>query len=149
MFALLPTVFPADMVDFIIRNYFRFLDDIFFKWLKDFDVSKFYEIFDKLDGDLQFIFSHLSTKTNFLDIYFKINDNKLIMDLYHKPTDSHSYLYYTSAHPQHTKDNIALSLAKRIVRIVSDNRQSCLDTLKKHLVERDHPIQKINYAFSN
>ena len=148
MFALLPTVYPVDVVDFIIRNYFRLLDDIFFKWLKNYDVSKFYEIFDKLDADLQFIFSHLSTATNFLDIYFKIVDNKLIMDLYCKPTDSHSYLNYTSAHPQHTKDNIALSLAKRIVRIVSDNREKCLDALKHHLVAREHPIHKINYAFS-
>ena len=62
---------------------------------KNFDVSKFYEIFDNLDADLQFIFSHLSTATNFLDIYFKIVNNKLIMDLYCKPTDSHSYLNYT------------------------------------------------------
>lgn len=148
MFALLPTVYPADVVDFIIRNYFRFLDDIFFKWLKDFDISKFYEIFENLDPDLKFIFSHLSSSEKFLDIAFKVVNNKLIMDLYHKPTDSHNYLHYTSAHPRHTRDNIALSLAKRIVRIVSENRQDCLDTLKKHLVARGHPLGSINYAFS-
>ena len=118
MFALLPTVYPVDVVDFIIRNYFRLLDDIFYKWLTDFDISKFYEIFENLDSDLQFISTHLSATENFLDIAFKIVDNKLIMSVYHKPTDSHNYLHYTSAHPKHTKDNIALGLAKRIVRIV-------------------------------
>ena len=138
MFSLLPTIYPQDVVDFIIRNYFRFLDDIFFQWLKNFDVTHFYKIFEDLDEDLQFIFANLSTNMNFLDIDFKIVDNQLILNLYHKPTDSYNYLNYTSAHPQHTKDNIALSLAKRIVRIVSDNREEPLDALKKHL----------NYAFS-
>ena len=148
MFALLPTVYPRDVVDFIIRNYFRLLDDIFYIWLTDFDISKFYEIFENLDSDLKFIFSHLSLTENFLDIAFKIVDNKLIMSIYHKPTDSHNYLHYTSAHPKHTKDNIALGLAKRIVRIVSDNRQECLENLKQHLIARDHPVESINYAFS-
>ena len=33
LFALLPQVYPQDFVDFLLRNYFRFLDDIFHKWL--------------------------------------------------------------------------------------------------------------------
>ena len=33
MFAILPQIFPKDFVDFFIRNYFRFLDGIFHKWL--------------------------------------------------------------------------------------------------------------------
>ena len=60
MFALLPQVYPNDVVDFIIRTYFRFLDDIFHQWLSNFDIRQFYEIFDGLDPDLKFIFSHLT-----------------------------------------------------------------------------------------
>ena len=148
MFSLLPTVYPQDVVDFIIRNYFRFLDDIMYQWLADFDITHFYEIFENLDPDLNFIFSNLSSEENFLDINFKIVNNVLVMNLYHKPTDSHNYLNYNSSHPQHTRDNIALSLAKRIVRIVSENRDSCLETLKQQLIMRDHPVESINYAFS-
>ena len=33
LFALLPQVYPQDFVDFLLRNYVRFLDDIFHKWL--------------------------------------------------------------------------------------------------------------------
>ena len=31
LFALLPQVFPQDFVDILLRDYFRFLDDIFHK----------------------------------------------------------------------------------------------------------------------
>ena len=33
LFALLPQVYQQDFVDFLLRNYFIFLDDIFHKWL--------------------------------------------------------------------------------------------------------------------
>ena len=29
MFALLPQLYPQDFIDIFIRNYFRFLDDVF------------------------------------------------------------------------------------------------------------------------
>ena len=41
LFALLPEVFPQDFFDFLSRNYFRFLDDIFHKWLENFDIKSF------------------------------------------------------------------------------------------------------------
>ena len=34
LFALLTQIYPQDFVDFVLRNYFRFLDDIFHKWLE-------------------------------------------------------------------------------------------------------------------
>ena len=148
MFSLLPSLYPDDIVDFIIRNYFRFLDDIFYKWVSDFDVTKFYEVFASLDENLKFIFSNLSSQVNFLDINFSIKDNELIMDIYHKPTDSFNFLNYQSCHPRHTRDNIALSLAKRIIRIVNKDREARLTELKEHLLLREHPNSVINYAFS-
>ena len=148
MFALLPSVYPKDLVDFIIRTYFRFLDDIFHQWLAKFDVSQFYEIFDGLDRDLRFIFSTLSRESNFMDINFKIVGTQLEMDIYRKPTDSCNYLNYHSCHPKHTRDNIGLSLAKRIVRIVSKDRDKRIIELKNQLLARDYPVSSINYAFS-
>ena len=44
MFALLPQLCPQDFVDFFIRNYFRFLDDVFHKWLDNFDIEPFYSM---------------------------------------------------------------------------------------------------------
>ena len=33
MLAILPQIYPKDFVDYFIRNYFRFSDDVFHKWL--------------------------------------------------------------------------------------------------------------------
>ena len=41
MFALLPQIYPRDFVDYFVRNYFRFLDDIFRTWLINFDIEPF------------------------------------------------------------------------------------------------------------
>ena len=41
LFALLPQVYPQDLVNFLLRNYFRILDDIFQKWLENFDIKPF------------------------------------------------------------------------------------------------------------
>ena len=60
LFALLPQVYPQDFVDFLLRNYFRFLDDIFHKWLENFDIKQFYDLINSLDEDLKFIFENPS-----------------------------------------------------------------------------------------
>ena len=112
LFALLPQVYPQDFVDFLLRNYFRFLDDIFYKWLENFDIKQFYDLINSLDEDLKFIFENPSRTLNFLDIQLKIVNNTLIFDIYYKPTNSFNYLTYSSCHPSHTKNNITLSLAK-------------------------------------
>ena len=84
----------------------------------------------ELDPDLQFILEELTKNINFPDIYFKIANNKLHFDVYHKPTNSFSYIHYKSCHPPQTKNNIALSLARRIARIVTDNKDNQLQELK-------------------
>ena len=146
--ALLAQVYPQDFVDFLLRNYFRFLDDIVHKWLEKFDIKQFYDLINSLDEDLKFIFENPSRTLNFLDIQLKIVNNTLVFDIYYKPTNSFNYLTYSSCHPSHTKNNIALSLAKRIINIVTDNRETRLSELKKHLIERNHPPEIIDYTFT-
>ena len=55
---------------------------------------------------------------------------------------------YTSCHPPHTKNNISLSLAKRIASIVTNNRENQLKKLKEHLLDRKHPHHVIDYSFT-
>ena len=99
---------------------------------------------NELDADLQFIFEEITKKISFLDINLKIINNKLHFDEYHKPTNSFSYLSNKSCHPPHTKNNIALSLARRIVRIVTDNTNNQLQELNGHLLKRKHPKRIID-----
>ena len=104
MFALLPQIYLRDFVDYFVRNYFRFLADIFHIRLINFDIKPFYRLINELDPDLKFIFEKLTTDINFLDINIKIVDNQLHFDIYHKPTNSFSYLKHNSCHPSHTKN---------------------------------------------
>ena len=131
LFALLLQIYPQDFVDFLLQNYFRFLDNIFHKWLENFGTKQFYDLINSLDEDLEFIFENLSRTLNFLDIQLKIVNNTLVFDIYYKPTNSFNYLTYSSCHPSHTKNYLALSLARRIINTVTDNRKKRLSKLKK------------------
>ena len=147
-FEQLPRWYPHDFVRHFIDSYFRFLDDVKYEWLEDFDVTPFQSLWNEMDPHLQFIFSELLKQQNYLDINAKVIGYELSLDIYRKPTDSFNYLAYTSCHPSHTKDNIALSLAKRIIRISTEDPHTRLDELKHNLMLRGHPEQKIIQAFS-
>ena len=148
MFALLTQIYPRDFVDYFVCNYFRFLDDIFHTWLVNFDIEPFYKLINELDQDLKFIFEKLTTDIKFLDINIKIVDNQLQFDVCHKLTNSFSYLKYNSSHSSHTKNNISLSLARRIIRIVTGNRDYRLEEPRQNLLKRNHPEKIINYSFT-
>ena len=81
---------------------------------------------NKLDPDLQSIFEELTRNINFFDKNLKIINNQLHFDVYHKPTNSFSYFHDKSCHPPNAKNNIALSLARRVFRIVTDNTNNQL-----------------------
>ena len=130
---MLPQIYPRDLVDSCVRNYFRFLDDIFHTWLGNFDIKPFYKLINELDPDLKFSFEKRTTDINLLDINIKIVDNQLNFDIYHKPTNSFSNLKYNSCHTSHKKNNISWSLARRIIRIVTDNRDCRLEELRQNL----------------
>ena len=46
------------------------------------------------------------------------------------------------------KSNIALLLVRRIVRIVTDNKNNRLQEIKDHLLKRKHPEKIIDYSFT-
>ena len=78
----------------------------------------------------------------------EVVDYELRLDIYRKPTDSFNYLHHSSCHPLHTKNNIALSLAKRIIRITTHNRDERLNELIDNLLSRGHSKKTILEAFS-
>ena len=60
----------------------------------------------------------------FLDTQCKIQNKKIIVDLYKKPTDRNQYLLTSSCHPNSVTNNIPFSLTLRIVRLCSEERLS-------------------------
>ena len=65
MFVLLPQIYSRDFADYFVRNYFRFLDDIFHTWLIRSDDETFYKLINELDPDLKSIFEKRTTDINF------------------------------------------------------------------------------------
>ena len=78
----------------------------------------------------------------------KIENNMIQTDLYSKPTDSHSYLLYDSAHPQRCKDSIPYSQFLRVRRICSlesDFKEHVLK-LTSHFLIRGYPMKLLQEA---
>ena len=52
MFTRLPEVYNRDFVEFFINNYFRFLDDIQYKWDVQYDITPLWNILNNLDENI-------------------------------------------------------------------------------------------------
>ena len=63
-FDQLPRLYPYDFAQQIIDTYFRFLDDVFYEWLEEFDVGPFQSSCNQMDPNLSFIFAELSKEQN-------------------------------------------------------------------------------------
>ena len=82
---------------------------------------------------------------NFLDVKIILHqDNSVESDIHYKPMNTHNYLAYDSAHPDHTKKNIPYSLAERIIVFVSNPEKViiCLDELRQFLKELSRTCNK-------
>ena len=88
----------------------------------------------------------------FLDIKVILHpDNTIERDIFYKSTNTHDYLSFYSAHPDHIKKNVPYNLAKRIIVFVSDDKRTIirLNQLKEWLLKCDYPENFINKAFHN
>ena len=59
---------------------------------------------------------------SFLDISVSINGDALVTSISYKPTDSHSYLLFSSSHPNHTKQSIPYSQFLRLRPLCSNDK---------------------------
>ena len=58
---------------------------------------------------------------DFLDVKIILHeDNSVETDIYYKPTNTHDYVPYDSAHLDYTQVNIPHNLAKRIIVFISN-----------------------------
>ena len=89
-----------------------------------------------------------ATSIAFLDTSLSIQEGKVVVDLYRKPTDRNQYLLTSSCHPAHVSRNIPFSLALRIVRICTDpaTRDQRLQELKDLLLSRGYKTGVVDGA---
>ena len=158
---LLPKYFDQQTTELIIEYLFRYIDDEIIPTPGCVPPDLFLKVLNEMHSSIQFtmtkamkttFFGEEACATNFLAIMvIKLNDGSIKTDVYYKETNAHDYLHYTSHHPQHTKDNIPFSLAKRIVFITSDERQleTNLNDLRGWLRAQDYPDNVIEKGIHN
>lgn len=138
--------YDEEFRNYIYKQWKRYLDDCFIFWNKSFEeLETFHEILNTLHPSIKFTKETNYIQLPFLDILVKIDQNKVITDIFYKKTDTHQYLNFKSCHPSHTKRNIPYTMARRICAIVLDNslRTKRLEELKSFLQNQNYPIKLI------
>jgi hypothetical protein len=127
----------------------RFIDDIFLVWTHgEAELLEFVAFLNSRVESMNFTLNYSDMSVEFLDTKVKKEGTKLVTDLFCKPTDSHSYLRYDSAHPQRCKDSIPYSQFLRVKRIcssITDFEQHIL-TLSLHFLRRGYPMKLLEEA---
>eukprot|EP00061_Rhincodon_typus_P001993 g16337.t1 len=68
------------------------------------ELEQFINFTNTFHSNLEFTWTISDTSLSFLDLSVSISSDRLETDIYLKPTDSHSYLDYTSSHPPSCKN---------------------------------------------
>ena len=150
-------IFMADFEDKWVYNYplqptiwLRYIDDIFMIWDHGEDtLQAFLHHLNTCHKTIKFTSETSTTEVNFLDTTVKVDQNRTVYtDLYCKPTDSHNYLLYDSAHPKHLKDSLPYSQLLRIKRICTkpeDFERNAI-FIATHFKRRGYPADLIEEA---
>ena len=139
-----------DLVNRIVK-WKRFIDDflMLFRGSKDQCEELVNWLNSLMPGIVKFKYEYSEHKVEFLDVEIFIENDRLMTNLYIKPSNKQLYLDFASNHPQHCKEAIPYSQALRIVERCS-SPQDCeahLSNLKEKLVERNYPPGIIEKQF--
>ncbi len=126
----------------------RYIDDCIFLWTHgDDELTKFIDHLNTCHPTIKFTTEISTESVNFLDTTISMNsdDDVLETSVYFKPTDSHDYLYYTSAHPPHTKRSLPYSQFLRLRRICTHDADFIKSsiTLCMHFLRRGYPAKQL------
>ena len=102
--------------------YHRYIDDcIGITDMPETDLLRFINFINGFNPAIRFT-SYISTScVNFLDLTITINLSTITTSVYYKPTDAHSFLLYTSSHPQACRDSLPFSQLLRLRRLCSED----------------------------
>ena len=145
---LLPSHFNNYYCNLLKKSFLRYMDDGFIPWPKELNLETFGTILNQLHPSIKYTIEkgeENENKTQYLNFFdFKVilkNNIKIETDIYYKETNSHDYLNFNSHHPEHVKNSIPYSLAKRIKVFVSDELK-----MKKRLEELRSWLLNCNYS---
>ena len=132
-----------------LKFWYRFIDDIIglYQGTED-ELQEFVHNLNSVHPTIKFTLEHSREKVVFLDTVVHLENNRIWTDLYCKPTDSHSYLHYSSAHPYHTKKSLPYSQLLRLERICSRESDFLHHTgmILYHFTKRGYPLDILQTA---
>ena len=112
------------------------------------DLDLFISYVNSFHPALEFTWEISDKSVTFLDISVSITDDRLSTSVHYKPTDSHSYLLYSSSHPKHTLNAIPFSQFLRLRRLCSDDEDfsnKCSE-MRSFFLNRNYPAHVIDNA---
>ena len=131
-------------------TWLRYIDDIFLIWEHGEEkLQTFMEHLNSCHPTIKFTSEISPSHVNFLDTTVHItSEGTLYTNLYSKPTDSHNYLRFDSAHPRHCKTSLPHSQFLRLRRICSriTDYDSNAAMLASHFTRRGYPQDLIEDA---
>ena len=98
---------------------------------------------------LKYTWDISDTSLAFLDIKVSVEGNGLCTSVHYKPTDSHSYLLYSSSHPSHVKNSIPYSQFLRLRRICSKDSDFSLksEEMCEFFDKRGYPASVVEAGY--
>ena len=138
-------LFMAELEEKILREvewkpylWWWYIVDIFFILEHgEENLNEFIDVLNKEHPTIKFTAEWSKMQINFLHVTVYLENGKIKIDLYFKPTDNHQYLH-SSCHPYHCKKGIFYSQMICLNRIFSDSRSfnRRFNDLERWLLER-------------
>ena len=85
------------------------------------ELDQFITAVNSFHPALKYTWEISDTSLAFLHIKVSVEGNGLCTSVHYKPTDSHSFLLYSSSHPSHAKNSIPYSQFLRLRRLCSED----------------------------
>ncbi|CAJ0965651.1 unnamed protein product, partial [Ranitomeya imitator] len=138
-FLIKHTTFSVSQVDFCLRILHLILHRNFFLFSDQFYIQKTGTAMGSNMAPLMLIsLCQYLKKCTFISME---KNGTLDIDIYTKPTDKNSLLFYTSCHPKHVKKSLLKSQFKRVAQIVSDafKRSIRMEEMANKFQKRGYP----------
>ena len=83
-------------------------------------INELHNLRQNLNPKIKFTIEHISKERPFLDTLIKNVNGRIIIDIYHKPTDIQQYLKFNSHHPPNCIKATPYTLVRTIHTIIMD-----------------------------
>ena len=127
--------------------WWRYIDDVFLVWTHGEEkLLEFIDFLNSAHHSIKFTAEYSKETIHFLDVQVIKKDDRIVTDLYTKPTDTYQLLHHSSCHPSHTKRGIPYGQALRLRRICSEEGYFAkrLGELETYLLERGYSKGEID-----